>query len=299
MVVACFLAAVPAWAAQQHLVKGILVQVKPARHLIVVSCKAVPGYMDAMVMPFAISPAEDIHALVPGEAVQFEMIEGEHGSFAEHLKVVPFANYESEPTEAARLSLLHRTMDPSAKLKIVTVGHAVPDFTLMDQAQQKTHLSQFKGKVVVLTFAYSRCPNPNYCFRLSNNLFMLERRFRSLTGSNLILMTIVIDPDNDRGKALERYASIWKADPKAWRFLTGSVAQIRGIAGFFGMDFWSDEGFLAHTFHTVVIDRDGKLAANLDGNQFTAEELGDLVQQVLHESPHRGTEVIAKEGNTL
>jgi hypothetical protein len=33
---------------------------------------------------------------------------------------------------------------------------------------------------------------------------------------------------------------------------------------------------------TVLIDREGKLAANLEGNQFTSEQLGDLVETVLH-----------------
>ena len=98
--------------------------------------------------------------------------------------------------------------------------------------------------------------------------------------------TIVIDPDNDRGKALEGYADIWKADPKAWRFLTGSLPEVRTVAELFGMSFWSDEGFLTHPFHTVVIDRNGRLAANIEGNQFTAKQLGDFVQTVL--SPGRG-----------
>ncbi len=47
------------------------------------------------------------------------------------------------------------------------------------------------------------------------------------------------------------------------------------------MGFWNDEGFLIHSPHTVVIDREGRLAVNLDGNQFTAEQLADLVETVL------------------
>ena len=97
-----------------------------------------------------------------------------------------------------------------------------------------------------------------------------------------MLITIVIDPDQDRGKALERYADTWKAAPAAWRFLTGSLAEVREVAERFGMNFWSDEGFLTHTFHTVIIDRDGRLAANLEGNDFTAQQLGDLKESVLH-----------------
>ncbi len=161
------------------------------------------------------------------------------------------------------------------------MGQVVPDFALIDQAGQTAHLTQFRGKVVALTFAYSRCPNPNYCFRLSNNLAQLKARFHAAAGGDLILLTIVIDPAQDRGKALERYADTWKADPSTWHFLTGSVADVRRAAELFGMNFWSDEGFLTHSFHTAVIDREGKLAANLEGNQFTAEQLGDLVEVIL------------------
>jgi protein SCO1 len=280
------LVATQAWATGQHIVQGILLRVDAGKKVIVVSCDAIPGYMDAMVMPFQVRGPENLKVLVPGTAVRFIMVETGHDDFAENLQVVQVSNYESEPIEAGRLTFLHRMLDPSAAAKIVSVGQPVPDFVLTDQAQQVTHLWQFKGKVVALTFAYSRCPNPNYCFRLSNNLSRLKRRFRSSAGKDLILMTIVIDPDQDQGKALQRYADTWKADPAVWRFLTGPLADVRAIAELFGMGFWSDGGFLTHTFHTAVIDRDGNLAANLEGNQFTAEQLGDLVESVMHRLVH-------------
>jgi len=285
----CILFAVQAWAAEQHSAKGILLEVHPAEHSIVVSCEAIPGYMEAMVMPFTLRGPENLKALAPGMAVQFNLVEGEHEAYAEHLRVVEVSNYESEPTEAGRLAFLHRTLDPSAEAKIAKVGQPIPDFTLTDQAHEATHLSQFKGKVVALTFTYSRCPNPSYCFRLSNNLSILERRFHSRVGTDLMLLTIVIDPAQDRDKALQRYADTWKADPAAWRFLTGTLDEVRAAAEPFGMNFWSDEGFLTHSFHTVVIDQDGNLAANLEGNQFTAGQLGDLVETVLNRPIHQAS----------
>jgi protein SCO1/2 len=36
-----------------------------------------------------------------------------------------------------------------------------------------------------------------------------------------------------------------------------------------------------HSLHTAIIDPAGKLVANLEGNEFTADQLGDLVQSVL------------------
>jgi protein SCO1 len=277
----CIPAAMYAWAAEEHTVQGILLEVDREKGSITVSCDAIPGYMEAMVMPFEVREPAVLKTMEPGMAVRFTMVERNHEDYAEHLQAIKVTNYEAEPTEAGRLTFMHRALDPAAVSKMVNVGQEVSDFTLSDQAQHATHLAQFKGKVVALTFAYSRCPNPNYCFRLSNNLSQLSRRFRERTGRDLVLMTIVIDPDNDQGKALERYADTWKADPATWHFLTGKLTDVRAVAELFGMNFWNDEGFLTHSFHTVVIDREGKLAANLEGNQFTAEQLGDLVETVL------------------
>jgi len=267
--------------AEEHTVQGILLEVHPAGNVIVVSCDAIAGYMDAMVMPFTVREPGALKPLSPGMTIRFTMVEQKGEEYAEHVQPVAVTNFESEPVTAGRLTFLHRTLDPASAAQAVPVGEVVPDFALTDQAGQTARLTQFRGKVVALTFAYARCPNPNYCFRLSNNLSQLKRRFHQAAGRDLMLVTIVIDPAQDRGKALERYADTWKADPATWHFLTGSVADVRAVAERFGMNFWSDEGFLTHSFHTVVIDREGKLAGNLEGNQFTAEQLGDLVEVVL------------------
>lgn len=268
-------------ALEEHPAKGIVLKVDVAQRSLVVSCDAIPGYMDAMEMPFVVPDSKALPALKPGETVRFTMVEREKVFYAENIQAGTAANFEPEPVEAGELSALHRVMDPSAVAKIVTVGQQVPDFALTDQAQAQIHLSQLEGKVVALTFGYSRCPNPNYCFRLSNNLSTVERRFHGRAGRDLVLLTIMIDPDHDQGATLTRYAGVFKANPEVWHFLTGPLPQIRQVAGMFGMNFWSEESLLTHTLHTVVIDRQGRLATNIEGNQFTAKQLGDLVQTVM------------------
>ena len=100
-------------------------------------------------------------------------------------------------------------------------------------------------------------------------------------GRNLVLLTIVIDPEHDKNGALADYARIWTTNPQAWHFLTGEVPEVKRVSGMFGVEFWKDEGLLIHSFGTAVIDRHGALAANLEGNQLTAEQLADLVQTVM------------------
>jgi hypothetical protein len=44
---------------------------------------------------------------------------------------------------------------------------------------------------------------------------------------------------------------------------------------------WPDEAELLHSLYIVVLDRDGRLAANIEGNQFTAQQLSDLIEVIL------------------
>ena len=96
-------------------------------------------------------------------------------------------------------------------------------------------------------------------------------------GRDLILLTITFDPVHDDAKVMAQYAARWKADAKSWHFLTGALPEVKAVCRLFGLSYWQDEGWLTHSLHTIVIDRQGKLAANFEGNEFSAEQLGDFV----------------------
>jgi protein SCO1/2 len=100
-------------------------------------------------------------------------------------------------------------------------------------------------------------------------------------GRDLILLTVVIDPVHDQPDALREYARTWKAEARSWHFLTGSVSDIQQLCHRLNMSFYPDEALFVHSFHTVVIGRAGQLIANLEGNDFTAKQLGDLIQLVV------------------
>jgi protein SCO1/2 len=168
----------------------------------------------------------------------------------------------------------------------VAIGASVPDFTLIDQARRRVALSSFIGKIVVVNFVYTRCALPQFCLRMSNNFSALQKRFSSDLGRELVLLTITFDPERDTPDVLASYAERWGANPVGWRFLTGSVADIRRVCALFGQEAFAEEGLMNHLLHTAVIDRTGTLVANLEGNAFTAEQLGDLVLTVLtNQSP--------------
>ena len=266
--------------AREYPVSGMVLSLDRAEKRVVVSHERIPDLMEGMTMPFTVRDVKDLSGLVPGAIVEFTLVVTKETSYAKSLRVRRYESLEQDPLNARRLGLLNRINrgdTPSA----VNVGQPVPDFTLVNQANQKVSLSQFRGKVVALTFIYTSCPLPQFCLRSANNFGVLQRRFPQELGQDLILLTVSFDPLRDRPEVLAQYASQWKADPRTWAFLTGEASDVKHVCQMFGLDFFPNEGSFDHLLRTALIDRQGNLLANLEGNQFNATQLGDLVETAL------------------
>jgi protein SCO1 len=283
LLAACLvMSACPGWAAQQFSVTGMVLEVNRSHKSFVASCQEIPGYMQAMAMPFEVRDAKELDGLMPGATVEFTLIVEKESSYAQHIEIRRYESVEQDPLTARRLKLLNQLSQGAANLnKTLAVGQAVPDFKLIDQDRREISLGQFSGKVVAINFIYTSCPLPNYCLRIANNFGVLQKRFREKLGSDLVLLSVTFDPVHDQPEVLARYARTWKADADTWHFLTGRVGDVQRVTALFGVDYFPDEGFMDHSLHTAIIDRRGKLAVNIEGNQFTADQLGDLVQTIL------------------
>jgi protein SCO1/2 len=274
------LVAVSVHADERHAMRGIVLKVDAASRTMFVSIEKIPGYMEAMTMPFQVRTGSALDGLKPGATIEFVFVVSGSASYAENIRVRAYENLEQEPLELRRLKYLNKLAAGDAAIKPLAAGQPVPDFTLTDQRRQTVTLSKLTGKVVAVTFAYLRCPNPAYCFRLASNFGQIQKQFADRLGRDLELVTIVIDPEHDEKGALEEYARIWTSHP-AWHFVTGPLPEVKRVSGLFGVEFWKDEGLLVHSFGTAVIDRQGRLAASLEGNQFSANQLADLVKSVM------------------
>ncbi len=241
-------AGVTAQVAQRHPGSGLAISIDRSKQSIVISHESIPGYMDAMVMPFRVKDPASLNGLVPGVKVEFTLVVDKGLSWIEQLHKVEFRSTERDPEQARRLSVIESIIGKSTANQLA-VGQKVPDFTLPDQSNHPTRLGEFSGKVVALNFVYTRCPLPDYCFRLSNNLAQMQKRFADRLGSNLILLTITFDPVRDTPAVMTNYAHIWNADLKAWHFLTGPLADVERVCNMFGVAAWQDEGILTHSLH--------------------------------------------------
>ncbi len=258
---------------RRYAVSGMVLQIDKPGDTMVVSHERIAGYMEPMAMPFRVRDGGALENLQPGMRVEFDLVVSRDASYAERIRLKGGARFEPDVERPA----------PAASVA-VALGQAVPDFELTDQQRRAVRLSQLAGKVVAVTFIYTRCPLPDVCPRLSSNFSRLQERFRDRLGRDLLLLSVTFDPQHDRPEVLAEHARGWKADQEGWRFLTGALPEVRRVCGLFGVDFWPDEGLITHTMRTAVVDRHGRLAANLTGRDYTAQQLGDLIEAVLKNS---------------
>jgi len=273
-----------AFADHRYPAKGLILTLDPARQTIVVSTAAIPGFMEAMTMPYSVRDSKELEGLKPGTMIDFTLVVEKDLSYAEGIRVHAYQGLEPDPLTARRLKLLNQAVNPSP-VKPLAIGDAVPNFILTDQNRQRIVLSRFAGKVVALNFVYTRCALPNFCYRSSNNFGILQKRFKDHMGRDLVLLTVTFDPVHDQPEVLAKYAKTWKADPQAWHFLTGSPSDVRRVCDLFGETYFPDEGLMNHSLHTALISRTGKLVANIEGNEFSAVQLGDFTETVLAAKP--------------
>jgi protein SCO1/2 len=270
---------VPSYAAQHYPGSGMVLEIDRSHNKLVVSCQPISGLMDAMVMPFDVEDTRSLASIRRGDLIDFVVVVDNISSHLEDVHVRKYAAVEREPSKSGRLQGLDEAL--RGPLPRISLGERVPDFVLTDQRKRRVHFSQFAGKVVALNFIYTRCVLPQYCFRSSNNFGVLQKRFSRRLGKDLVLLSVTFDPVHDQPETLQHYAHTWKSDPENWRFLTGDAAEVQRVCDWFGVNFVPDEGLYTHNVHTVVIGRDGQLVANLEGNEFTAQQLGDLVDTAL------------------
>src|ERR1700687_1800669 len=132
--------------ARHYRAQGIVLSVDRPNRTVTISHRAIPGYMEAMAMPFRAEQSQDLARLTPGSRIGFQLKVTRQAATIRHIRV--------EQIATADITL----PKPEGQ---VSIGEAVPDFALTAEDGRAVALSGFRGKLVVVDFIYTRCPLPN------------------------------------------------------------------------------------------------------------------------------------------
>jgi protein SCO1/2 len=246
---------------KRYALKGKVVAVDKTRHQATIAHEEIKGFMDAMTMPLKVKDDWAMNVLAPGQSIEATLVVQGDRSWIEKLSIT-----QASVSDAGGAS----GVSPKP-------GEAVPDFELVNQDNHRVSLAQYRGRPLLLTFIYTRCPLPDFCPLTSSNFARIHKKVRSIAdlGRRPRLLTISFDPEFDTPAVLRQYGRRYMNPPdfNEWVFATGSMEEIRKAAGYFGLTYYPESGQITHNLVTALIAADGKLVQLFQGNQWTPDQI--------------------------
>ncbi len=249
--------------------RGKVVSTNLATGEVTLDHQAIPGFMDAMTMPYKLRDTRIISELHPGDILTADVLVSQSADaavFVDHIVIVGQAKADYRP---------------ATQFHVPTPGDSVPDFHLTNQDGHPIHLSQFRGKALLITFIYTQCPLPDFCPRVTRNFAVLEK---SLAASPKLyaqthLLCASFDPESDTPARLKAYGETYMGSlaPRAfahWDFAVPGKFTLPTLARFFNVGLTREaDQTITHTLSTTLIGPDGKVVKFYPGNEWTPAEL--------------------------
>ena len=253
--------------------RGRVVEIDTADKVVTIAHEEIPNYMHAMTMPFKVRRPELLRGVEPGDSVYATLAVTRVASWLETLTVLA-------PGVTPKFLTPEEILE-----KMIKPGEMFPDAQLLDQEGRSFRISSFRGKVLAITFVYTRCPLPDYCMRMSTNFAALQKELSadpSLAGK-WHLLTVSFDAAMDRPNVMKQYGISYAADFSTWTFATDpdtGGSTIVPLADGLGLMYASDQGQFNHNLRTALVDADGKLATVIKGNAWTAQEVAREIREI-------------------
>jgi len=257
--------------------RGKVVSTDAAKGEATLNHEAIPGFMDAMTMPYKLKDASILGELHPGDVITADLLVSQDANadvLLDHIVVVA----QGKPDYR-----------PAVIYHVPAAGDAVPDFRLRNQDKKPIRLEQFRGSALLITFIYTRCPLPDFCPRVTHNFADVNRGLAALPAvyARTHLLCVSFDPEHDTPERLRAYGAEYiGSDAKEafshWDFAVPDDAVLKEMAKYFdvGMTQGADET-INHTLSTTLIGPDGRVVKFYPGNEWTAAEVTADVEKLL------------------
>lgn len=244
---------------------GKIVSVDAKNKKLVIAHKDIPGLMKAMTMDYKVNDDWVFKAAKPGDHITASLVLDPESAYLEKVVLT-----STGTAPEASTSPLHEPQ----------VGDQPPDLAFENQDGKHVKLSDLRGKPLLLTFIYTRCPLPDYCIRMSDNFGLVARQLKTgdpaLYGK-LQMLSLSIDPEFDKPVVLRNYGKSFAAtvDPTFthWQFGSANPKDTRDFANYFGLSYEKEQDQIVHSLRTTLIDPSGKIAAVYNGNDWKADDV--------------------------
>lgn len=263
----------PSGPVKQYAVKGIIVGTDPTHGEVTVDSEAIPGFMEAMTMPYKVKDANVLQDLHPGDHMTGVLLVGDDNTVLDQIVITAQAQPDYKP---------------QVQYHVPTPGDAVPDFHLVNQSGHQVSFRQFHGKALLVTFIYTRCPLSDYCPRMSRNFASIDKSLQADPAmyKKTHLMSISFDPAYDSPAVLRSYGEAYTGNYTKekfghWDFAAPSKTDLPKLLQFFDVGATPGENHtITHSLSTAIIAPDGRVAQWYPTNDWKPEDVLNELKKV-------------------
>ena len=252
--------------------RGLVLATSAATDEITVQHGDIPGFMPAMTMAYKLKDPTEIQKLKPGDEISADVLV--HSDSDDYLLDTVVI------TSEARRGLLPAMLPPHQLM----VGEVVPDLPLVNQDGKMIHLKDYRGKALLITFIYTRCPMPTACPLITSHFAKVNRDLardsKAYDASHLI--SISLDPAYDKPSVLRQYGLAYLDDNAAafshWEFADTTPADLKRLAEAFGLQYSEEDNQITHTMATTLIGPDSKVEKTWAGSDWIPDDVANAVR---------------------
>jgi protein SCO1/2 len=160
------------------------------------------------------------------------------------------------------------------------IQRPVADFALTNQAARPFKFSSLRGKVALVAFAYTTCPD--LCPLVTAAMRQVQDGLKPEERSATYFLTITTDPEIDTPVVLAAYAKRHGVNLTNWSFLTGEQAALERVWKNFGVVVRRQaRGLIDHTMLTAVVDHQGTVRIVYLGSAPNAETMRRDIRELI------------------
>ncbi|MGA2869275.1 MAG: copper-binding protein [Verrucomicrobiota bacterium] len=273
----CSLAA-PAAEVKFYAAHGMVQDVSADRRQVTIHNQDIPGYMKEMTMDYSVKDTNDLTGISAGDEINFTLAVGENESWVKNVQLI--THHVAAVT--------NNTFVFDADSSELKPGDLLPDGTLVTETGSEIHFSDFRGRALAFTFFFTRCPLPDFCARMNRNFAETRQLLLSDASAptNWQFLSISFDPDSDQPEVLSGYAGLYRGDDaRHWLFASASTNTLASLAPRLDLMVVHQGANISHNMRTVVLDPQGRIASQFDGNNWTPEQLADAIVQAARKTP--------------
>lgn len=157
------------------------------------------------------------------------------------------------------------TTESARRLAVEHAPRRLPDPLLEDQDGRDLRLSDYRGRLLLVQFIFTRCPT--LCLALGDTFAQVAAALpRGRLGEDVALLSISFDPLYDRPERLTDFAGRYGADGADWRIArVADPSDLPQLLEAFGVVVIPDPVFgFQHNAAQHLVDRTGRLARIID-----------------------------------